>query len=44
MILSCLITANSRLAIAAAEMTARMVNFNRAEVLATVCFDTWGIG
>lgn len=37
-------TANNRLAIAAAEMTPRMVNLSSAEVLVMVCFDTCGIG
>lgn len=43
MILSCLTTANNRLAIAAAEITPRIVNLSKAEVFVIVCFETFGI-
>jgi hypothetical protein len=43
MILSCLTTANNRLAIAAAEITPRIVNLSNAEVFVMVCLETFGI-
>jgi hypothetical protein len=43
MILSCLTTANNRLAIAAAEITPRIVNLSNADVFVMVCFETFGI-
>jgi hypothetical protein len=44
MILSCLTTANNLLAIAAADMTVRMVNLKRAEVFIRVVLLILGMG